>query len=154
MRERIAIGWRWYGTKARMDLYQVSPIFFWSYKPFTPPWSYKSDRHWSVAEAQPEADVFCVCQVPVWASYLGIGNPTIPSNRNCWHRQGLETRMTEGSYPFSIRFLVLKQTPSFLSSFGPKEWGNYGVISLLSHYSFPNRCWGIGKVIEMDCGVI
>ena len=43
-----------------------------------------SDYHrLSTAEAQPEADVFCVCQVPVWTSYFGIGNPTIPSIRNC-----------------------------------------------------------------------
>ena len=37
----------------------------------------------AAADAQPEADTFCGCQVPVWASYLGIGNPTIPSILNC-----------------------------------------------------------------------
>ena len=36
----------------------------------------------SDAEAQPEADDFRICQVPVWTSYLGIGNPTIPSILN------------------------------------------------------------------------
>ena len=32
---------------------------------------------------QPEADDFRICQVPVWASYVGIGNPTMPSILNC-----------------------------------------------------------------------
>jgi len=35
------------------------------------------------AESQPEADDFRICQVPVWASYVGGGNPTIPSILNC-----------------------------------------------------------------------
>ena len=28
-------------------------------------------------ESQPEANVFCVCQVPVWASHFGIGNAAV-----------------------------------------------------------------------------
>ena len=32
---------------------------------------------------QPEADDFRICQVLVWTSYVGIGNPTMPSIRNC-----------------------------------------------------------------------
>ena len=35
------------------------------------------------AETQPEAVCFCICKVPFWRSYLGIGNPTIPSSLNC-----------------------------------------------------------------------
>ena len=32
---------------------------------------------------QPEADDSHICQVPVWTSYVGSGNPTIPSILNC-----------------------------------------------------------------------
>ena len=42
-----------------------------------------SDRHLAVAEGISLGLSFCVRRVPVWASYVGIGNPTMPSILNC-----------------------------------------------------------------------
>ena len=41
------------------------------------------ERRFQEDEGFTEADDFRICQVPVWASYVGIGNPTIPSILNC-----------------------------------------------------------------------
>ena len=69
-----------YGKKYAAFLTSVSALMVQFYR-----WSRNvgADHYPSDAEAQSEAYTFCVCQVPVWALYLGIGNPTIPSILSC-----------------------------------------------------------------------
>ena len=49
----------------------------------------------SAAAAQPEADAFCGCQGPVWASYLEIGNPTQNSYVERFNRTNRDEILTD-----------------------------------------------------------